>query len=634
MNPSPAGFEPFRESFAGLFIEDAPVATAGDIIHLCAGACDGVGTAVYPLEGSDCFDGGQCSTTHICVMHAEVEGPITIEPYCENSTCETVILTGDSNFNNQYDAGEPEKFLDATDCDGGNVDENSNYFINGDPDGDGIPNLIIEKFRNHAFYLSNNANGWNISGVEIRYLYDQTYRCTGANCDNVPNDGVGTSALGCVPADTAGTAFTVNRQRGTLTMDRNHLHHICSFGYRLNNNCVDAGGNPTQSAGCTTGPVAINIDDNQAWNIYGFANYHQAKNVNFRRNELHDINFGIQSEEQTKNILVEDNIVGCDGAYNVNDKSSQVRCSTGIAFVNGDNSPEFGGNDGCADTCADCPGGTCSGACVAPCFSTGNIVRRNVVYGNGMNGSGGSLSSGIFYENYNSGGADTTVIENNTVSRVQRSNSCNLSNVSNRQETAMAIRSKDAILVQNNTIVDSGCPVSLDKAPHTFINNIIARAYNGFNSSDQRELYIFPDASGGLIDFNYISPVDGSVAPICVGATETYSGSCSGGSSIACANPLVYGAGNVCTTTGNVLQSCQWSPFCATIGGTAEFWDLHAAADSIVIDIGTTGATDDMDKQSRPFGAAFDIGADEARPLSVQAPSPAVDAAPPAPAGG
>jgi len=223
------------------------------------------------------------------------------------------VLSGDSNQNNAYDSGEPARFVSSSDCDAGSIirPTNAGYVWNGDPNGDGIPNLIIEKFYNHAFYLNSGAPDWDINGLEIRYLYSPTYRCTGDDCDNVALDGIGKLGLDCAGTDGTiqdgeGIAFGLNWELGTVTFRNNELHHICAFGARMNGNCTDLAGSSTEGAGCTDGPVAINIEDNEAWNIYAFANYHQCKNINFRRNYVHDNMFGIQSEEQTANVLVED----------------------------------------------------------------------------------------------------------------------------------------------------------------------------------------------------------------------------------------------------------------------------------------------------------------------------------------
>jgi len=634
---------------------------AGDTVYLCAGACDAQSVARWPLDGHTCYNAAaNCSSVTTCVFDTEAAGTITIRPYCSGNNCERVILSGDSNGDNAYTSGEPAHFMTNNDCDAGVNHGNNSYTILGNPNGDGVSDLVIEKFQNHAFYLARGASGWTIDGVEIRYFGNPTYVCTGEDCDNIVNDGIGLAGLNCKAWNDTGGAtelIALDRETGTVNLLGLKSHHACGFVQRLNNNCQTAGGIGTQQDGCTDGPVAINVEDNISWNTGAFANYHQAKNVNFRRNYIYDSEYGIQSEEQTSDILVEDNTVACLGLYNSSSKGSDTSCKNGIAFTNGDRPPEFGGKDGCGPDCGyfcrsngianngtsqpcctgprtgpSCTPSDIEGRCFGesqswtPCFSHDNIIRRNTVYGTGKSSNEpGYMMAGIFFEGFDSTGGGATVIENNMIYRIQKSNSCNLGAEDNRSETALSVRSNSPVIVRNNTILDTNCPVLLANASHVFTNNIVMRARLEKQSWDQHELYIFNSAAGSTVTNNLFSPVDGdgSIAPICVMSpgllAETFSSVCSGGITKACAAPIVYQTGNVCGTS-KTFSSCAWPQVCWTTPpsppATAASWDLHLSpgdryAQNAGDDTAGRCAADDIDLDLRGIDVC-DIGADEA----------------------
>ena len=583
------GNDGLAESFDYVMDGISPDVGPGDNIFLCAGACDGVGTAMYRPENHDNTSVSVFPKTDVLfdpVTDGTASQPITIQPYCTGNplTCETVIISGDTNANNTYDPGTDAQAIffnvDAATCctnpkgSGGK----DHYHVFGDPDGDGTPNLIFEKARGHAFFNGEGGNGWIIDGLEIRFIGAEFFQ------NPLPGSG-GIGDVGCNSGVFSSYAFYVGRMGGpqgpaNITIRNNKIHSICHVAVRSLENCGLTGGND-----CTDGQGEMLVENNEFYNMEAVANGHQGRNWTFRGNYAHDTNSGIGVEEQVFNVLIEDNTLACLGEYKLDD---DFKCRKQIAIGDGDAPP----SNGCGDA------GTNSGSGL--CTARDIIIRRNKVFGasylNEPGNGKGYLRGGIVVTAHNStGDLGNTVIENNMVWNIKPRFSCKLSSISGGRgdvnESPIGINTSDRVIVQNNTVYDAACwGILVGGTNHIIRNNLIVESRNQGTLSDLPELMVLADAAGSTLEYNnmhYGSQAD----PVLQIGETTYN----------CADTFP-GVGNFCTAT----------TFMNT-NGPKDTWDLHLIATDIVNqDSGTSavgGVTDDIDKQSRL--GLVDVGADE-----------------------
>lgn len=569
-------------------------ASPGDTIHLCAGRCDGQGSATYFLEMRHTNVGSEsCPIATGCSAFEYTfdGGGLTIEPYCTSAgACDTVALNGDTNANNVYDPGcEATHLVNSASCSGGVLVGHGGYIWLGDPTGSGTKHIILEKSLTALVYEQQIPPGASnvYDSLELRYQgnadsgagagYGSMFRCTGSDCDNLGSlDGVGSTvglnSAGCGTQTDSG-AFIVTRERGTFTARNGKYHHLCFAALRNNNNC-----NGTQTTGCTDGAEGIIFTDNEIWNAVATMNSHQFRNATIARNYAHDTFYGIGVEEQVVDSTIEDNRVACLGQYDVNIQGAEsVKCAVGIEVNDGDNPP----SDGCADS------GGASGVC-----TTKNItVQRNRVWQDLT----GHMVTGITFSAHNtSSDLGTSKVENNMIYGIAPSQDC----VAGDSHTSLSILSTDPVSVRNNTVLRSKCPVNLAGASHTFSGNAVEVGTNA-------ELYVAASALSSTITNNNLYDSAGTIATI-------------NAANYTCAQIPTIQTGNVC---GPDTFVSALDPHLDPLSGTCT--SLDAAA---------TGAAMDFDKQLRPFGTGatpYDIGADEWFPNNFTLPIPAIDAPPP-----
>jgi hypothetical protein len=577
-----------KESFDYLMDGVAPELAAGDTVRLCAGECDGTGSATWWLQSHLGYPSStnSCTGTYRVVFDMEVDGtatqPITITPYCVGNSCETVTLSGDSNNNNIWDPGiDADRFVSNIDCDNGQYLGGHNYYHwLGDPDGDHKPNLIMEKTDFYMFGLQQDAKGWVIDGVEIRYLGGRFFGGANPGAD-------GAGQLGCTNSEgERGTAFNVSRNTGDVTMTNNVIHHGCFTALRPVNNCNG------QNQSCTVGQNSMVFSNNTIYNMGAIINGHQGRNWTVRGNTAWDTFDGIDVEEQVVNAVIEDNDLSCKGEYMVNLVGSSWKCRAAIVVSDGDNPP----SDGCADV------GGAEGICIAHDIK----VRRNKIHGvtySGETGAGrGYLLGGIAWIAHNTNGdLGSSVIENNMIWHVQQADDCTTGNFTagapnDAREAGLAVYSSDPLLVQNNTLYDTACwGMMIGGASHVVRNNLVVQSIRRANNTDLPELMLMTSATGSTIQNNNLNPGSGTgpVIQVCDATglcTTTYS--CS---QVAAA----LGSGNKCAAT-----------TFTNVSGSRNTWDLHlVATDTVNLNGGVAGVTDDIDHQART--GAPDIGADE-----------------------
>ena len=587
-----------KESFDYLMDGAAPELAAGDTVRLCAGACDGQGTSTWWLQThlGPPSSSTTCGGSNRVVFDMEVDGtaaqPITITPYCVGTACETVVLSGDSNNNNLWDPGvDADRFVSNVDCDGSTYVGGHHYYRwLGDPDGDGKPNLIMEKADFYMFGLQQDARGWVVDGLELRYMAGRFFG--GANPGS---DGAG--QLGCSnnTEGERGTAFNVARNSGDVTMTHNVIHHGCFAALRPINNCAG------QNQSCTSGQNSMVFSNNTIYNMGAIINGHQGRNWTIRGNIAYDVFDGISVEEQVVNVAIEDNDFSCRGQYMVNLNGTSWKCRAAIIVNDGDNPP----SDGCADS------GGAEGICIAKDIK----IRRNRVWGasySGESGNGkGFLLGGIgFFAHNTNGDLGNTVIENNMVWHVQQADDCTTGNFAGNapndaREAGLAVYSPDQVVIQNNTLYDTACwGIMIGGGNHVVRNNLVVQSINRATGSDLPELVVMSNATGSTIQNNNLSPGSGSGSVVRICDTG---GLCS--TSYTCAQ-VAGGIG-----TGN---KCSATTF-TKVSGVRSSWNLHlVAGDTANLNGGMAGVTDDIDRQARSGNP--DIGADELFSQDTQAP--------------
>jgi len=592
------GGDGVKESFDYLMDGSAPELAPGDTVRLCAGACDGAGTATWWLQTHVGWPSSNaaCTGAYRVVFDMEVSGtaaqPITITPYCVGSSCETVVLSGDSNNDGIFNPGvDADRFVSDIDCDGSTyVGGHGYYKWLGDPDGDHAPNLVIEKVDFYVFGLQQNAPGWVIDGLELRYMSGRFFGPLSPGSD-------GAGQVGCTNNEgERGTAFNVSRNTASISMTNNIIHHGCFAALRPINNC--AGNNQS----CVGGQTSMIFSDNTIYNMGAIINGHQGRNWVITGNRAWDNFDGIGIEEQVTNVLVEDNRLSCMGQYMVNLVGSAWKCRAAIYVSDGDNPP----SDGCADA------GGAGGLCTARDIR----IRRNRIFGKSYSGElsqgRGFLLGGIaFYAHNSTGDLGTSVIENNMIWHVQQADDCTSGNFyalapNDVREAGLGVYSSDTLVIQNNTVYDTACwGLMIGGGSHVVRDNLVQQSVRHADGSDLPEVLLMSDALGSTFMNNNLSPGTGTgtVVRVC-----DSTGVCS--TSYACSQISgSFGSGNKCLTTAFVRTS-----------GGREDWDLHLGnGDTANLDGGVASVAEDIDRQTRV--GLPDIGADERNTQDTSAPA-------------
>jgi hypothetical protein len=285
-------------SFAYLMDGVAPDVAAGDTINLCAGPCDGTGSATYYLGVTGTTTMNSYTYVFAPVVSGTQANPITIQSF----PGETVVLSGDTNGNGIPDPTEPDVLItDVT-----NAGQNRAWYV--------WKNLIFEKSRTHFFYLNANPANWTFDNIEARYL--------GANMWNGGN----LADIGCGNDQLSNYVFKVADLAGNLTIRNSRIHHICGAAHRHTVN---------QSTS-----AFILAENNEYYNVESVTNNFQGRNETWRGNYVHDFFDGITIEDDMKSIVIEDNVLACWGDYKV---YADGRCGRAIHVSDGDNGPASAG---------------------------------------------------------------------------------------------------------------------------------------------------------------------------------------------------------------------------------------------------------------------------------------------------
>jgi len=608
LDPGRAGI---RESFEYLMDGTAPEAAAGDTIYLCAGACDGTGSATWNLQPHRnsatgayvLFDPQIGSTTGVIINIRPLAG-------------ENVTISGDADNDGHYTAGvDAQRFWDTL-VNGSSTNGKMGYRLYG---------FTIEKFAERTFNIVRALGGPFV-------LDTMTVQKGGAGSIGdgyfapLTGDG-GMAAMGCTNPSSqrdlinnfidsyAVFIFGHNENGASLTVKNSTIRQSCQVVARSNGNCFGSGGtaspsdiescNPTYSAG------NITFDHNTIYSVFGLHNGHQGRGWTWTGNTAYDFWDGISAEENVRDVTITDNNISCRGDYKTD---ATGKCRTAIRVSDGDL-----GELNCND---DGSGGI-------PRCSTRNVtIARNRIWGRNYSPTPGFLLGGIYYGAHNAstqnGGLASATIENNMIWFSQSSSGCTPFADSNVFESPLAIASNDSITVQNNTVYNNGCPTYLRSGfsasaggtgavAHRFLNNILSFSHYYTGASNMLELFVDASATTSTFSNNNFhnggDPSTGNL--ICLAGTGSMyaSGGCTSGTLIACPAVSTYGTGNICQPTSFRL-----------VTGIKDLWELKLSlTDTINKDRGVPGPADDNGKQAR--AGVCDIGADEVDSQDTVAPA-------------
>lgn len=590
------GNDGVKDSFAYLQDGAQPELAAGDNVYLCAGLCDGSGTASYtvgkrqmtPPSGVTCIGGDSNKAWLVPRTSGNSVSRITIQSY----PGEFVYISGDTNGNNTIDSTDT-KVLVST-CDSADQSTLPSYWT--------WKNMGVEK-ATVGFHLYSQTNlydgAWIWDGVIFQrfgaqWLWNDQEICNGvgSSCD------INTQcSIGDVYPLNAG-----NHMRKGFTIRNSIFRHICGPGTRI----VTAR---------ETGAVFL-MDSNEFYNMYSAANDFDIRNGQYiwRNNYVHDVFQGIQIENGVQNATIEDNVITCPGTYNTR---RDHNCLHGISVNNGDT-----------------PG--CSGDCLN---SHKNInIHRNVFVGNTTAGSAKGMSKCIDFQGICTSAGSCTydnsfVIQNNVCIAALSTESDEDGFTAN---TGIYVDSPNSTRVEFNTIARSAHTVLsiFGAADHVVRGNIIYDTNLG-SSGNTSWPPVIMDSSMDMNDlsFNLISDAAPSANPNVVGRCSP---GCNGSSDIVatCANlgDGSHGLGNFCATPtfrsnyGNNSATCSTTPWASKVpywhapitnadAGAAICWDEHLPNTDVISKDKVTNVgnpaypTDDIDQGSRQ--GLLDVGADE-----------------------
>ena len=444
----------------------APDLAAGDTAYLCAGTCDGAGTATYHLSANRTDTQGNTFVIDPFRSGTAIQ-PITIQTY----PGETVILSGDSNANDVNDATDVGTILSNTTAEG---DSKSNYIWKG---------IIFERSRDIMINVRNNPKDWLFDGIEIRYtgkLWNGGDFYT-AGCD---------SNIGAAGIKLAG-------ETGTFTVRNSKFHDICGFAHR---NVV----NPAMVQGL--------FENNEYYNLGSVNNDYISQNFVWRNNYIHDVIAGFSVEHEMQNVTIEDNVLACLGQYLL---MVDGRCGGwAISINNGDstnstaysskghvvrrnkvygitNGVYLGSNRGWWT------GGIQYSALLQPALGPSNsVIENNMVwYVQGPFNNGPGLDAGGIVVTTN----QPVLVQNNTI-----------------------YNSQYGIVLGNTAPAPYDTPVA-----HVAKNNLVVQAYQVTTSRNRPEVVILPLASASVLQNNNVHEgTTGSAGAVVQVGSVTYP--CSG----------------------------------------------------------------------------------------------------------
>jgi hypothetical protein len=583
---------------------------AGDTVNLCAGYCDGQGSATWYIQpgvktcvggsnaGATCSTGGDCNsgscvlTTFLGVRNAGTDSShqITIQPY----PGETVALVGDSNHNGIWDSGEVVSWMKGNTT-APNVIPNW-WKFEGDPNNTGTTHLSFGKVNGSTtpamFDVAGNFAGlgnFTMHGVEV--YGDVPAIWNGADFGGVQGS--------CNSGDGAYTLHFDNMNTGTVSITNNYFHDICGILNRLNRNNTIA--MPTASVFKFDNNRVVNVGSVSSSNVFSIrGQYDASTTAEVIGNTITDSG-GITFRDNYQHVTVTDNTIKMTGR--IINGTNEVA----IAFRNEDAGPN------CTQTCSisgdDCGNiGACAGgagSCTGPadCSMDDIYVARNLIlgaahvaYAQPALPNPGDIITGINITGYyNHGGATAYptrfVIENNMIGyqqeRVDGSQCGSLGGAGIYWQSPTT-----GGVIRNNTLYKNSHPAILCNGPVAFTDNIVAAGGN--------PVILNAGATASTIQYNDL-----------YGPSTILNNN---GTTYACAAAATIGTGDICSAP--IFATCDNTTYCSTISGAPSTWDLHLSGAQACVDAGASCSCLDFESQARPGVCTTtvptcDIGADE-----------------------
>ena len=415
----------------------------------------------------------------------------------------------------------------------------------------------LKFLRSEADMICGRGSGfpnWTFDGLNVSESDSKTWGFTA---------GIGRIGPGTPPACGSGSqgayCFYITGNTGSVTISNSVIHTCCHSAIRF-----VASPNST----------SLTVNNNEFYDATTSVEFWNTSNVTVSNNNIHDVNLGVQVEDRVGNAVVEGNTISCLGQYS---PSSDGRCLQAIEVDNGDN---------------DDPTDTFNGKYNQ---SHDITVRRNKIYATNAKtpfAHSGQFNGGIAW------GADCLdvkgctaingLIENNMLWGVRTIFD---GHVFTRGD--IDVRANKPITVQNNSIYDGTYPMQIDGSVpgvnHVIRNNLMSQC--GYEC-----IAVMPNGGTGTgISYNNMYKTSGVVLGFCNDSScNTYSSS--------------YTPSTLASGFGRSNRSA--APGLMNLSGPVATWDLHLSAlDTANKNNGTTGATQDIDREARV--APVDIGADE-----------------------
>ena len=578
-------------------------AAAGDNIYLCAGACDGTGTATWPLSYRTTYSGGTCGTARVVLSPRATAGSfIQILPYCNGGSCEQVRLTADSNLDGTIDATEPSTFFANGGASGNGVNDIAYWRIDGDP-------LGISTYGSRFIQFDLWGNGTD----QIQIMTD----CTETGGGDADDDGVdhieilntdwsrlGSSthwASGLFSSSCqedlngnypgGGYWWKANDVGGPITVRGNYFYQWCGMITRWNNN-------PAASA-------VLTFDNNKAVYGYTLSNDHDfqgpfppGSHFNYTRNWIEDAVGGISGENNASHWTITDNTIIVTGTRPLKYGN---RAESMISI-----------NPGDTPRC-DSPG---EGGCYMDDIY---IARNKLIY---LNQGGNKIAKALIFQAKNDTGPFTrAIIENNIIAGISPYyNNTDIAGVGILVDTPTT-----GWMVRNNTLYGN---------QRGIVNGGI---------DENGDLIVGSGSTGTITGNLVVASADGElrVANGGLASTITYNNFRGSGSSLGTIVRLDAASYSCSQVPGSVGTNNLCQPaFFKNTGSDRTAWDLHLNGVQASLDSGSSGAlngysaiADDFDGQPRPFNL-YERGADEVTVMPFNHPSLATPQLPPFPSNG